>query len=603
LAKVLASNQKLNQNAVPERTQASEGWSEAGSGPQEGDFSGSHRPDGPGMGGITGLVEQMAQDVVGQSGDIEALQSPIGDGVHEGSSEVCSEQVQAERSTGAIQSDRPVNGAASSNGEHSGPSLAEQLKLLRDPVTFTETFCRDEGDFPSTEWQFDFRKDYRVVNDEGQIDQSQFPRNIALVAVNGAGKTKEIAKAIRYLLSTVPQCIIPITSSVYRQLEMLETYLKAQNHKFPGWTCVEGKLTAPNGNYARWFATDTVGAVESFHAPFLVRILDEVKSMQDEIIDATNRWQPKLTIFISSKGLAQGRLYEALTVNRQHWRVHEVSATMCPWISQKWIDQQIAEHGKDSPLIKSMILNEFSDVDIRNLISLEALNKLIANPPMHRHSKTIVAGVDPSAAKKGGDEFAIYYRQGNKVFPPIIISGYSSPLEAVGQSIYKLKEIGASIINIDKGNTGQLIAPMYEEQLKGDRSLIVNAVDFGGKSQDTNGKFADRATEIWYNMAKKIERREIILPKDDKTIAQLTTREYVPQSSGSIKLISKDVMRRRGQRSPDRGDALALCLIDEPVIVPLKTIEQEESSWEQSMGRLYNNGRVHTVDGGFDLGN
>jgi uncharacterized protein (DUF927 family) len=114
-----------------------------------------------------------------------------------------------------------------------------------------------------------------------------------------------VGDIIRYLMDTIPGCGIGFTSHVSRQCEALERYL--QQHqllpRYKDWNCVSGKLNAPNGNWARWFTAKDVGAVESLHANFMVRIVDEVKSMKDEIIDATNRWQPKLTIFLSSKGV------------------------------------------------------------------------------------------------------------------------------------------------------------------------------------------------------------------------------------------------------------------------------------------------------------
>jgi hypothetical protein len=53
-----------------------------------------------------------------------------------------------------------------------------------------------------------------------------------------------------------------------------------------------------------------------------------------------------------------------------------------------------------------------------------------------------------------------------------------------------------------------------------------------------------------------IERRQIIIPNDEKLIAQLTSRRKLYDSKGREKLESKADLRARGVESPDRADAL-----------------------------------------------
>ena len=52
------------------------------------------------------------------------------------------------------------------------------------------------------------------------------------------------------------------------------------------------------------------------------------------------------------------------------------------------------------------------------------------------------------------------------------------------------------------------------------------------------------------------------LPDDMILIEQMATREYKIRPDGRIKLESKDDMKKRQLTSPDRADALALCLYE-----------------------------------------
>ena len=352
--------------------------------------------------------------------------------------------------------------------------------------------------------------------------------------------------------------MVVYTSKIARQGEMLKSYFDAQTTRFPDWKCVEGKLTADNGNVCRWFATDSPGAVESFHADYLIRVLDEVKSMDDAIVDATNRWHPKMSVYVSSKGLMSGRFFECFTKNRERWSCHEWSAKDCPWMSESFLEQVREECGANSPTFKSMVSNEWSDVGVRNLITLEAVERCRKNA-VGWIGGEIVAGIDPSAARKEGDEFVIYYRDGNRIYEPIIIHDCSTPLEAVAAAIRECKRINAKIINMDKGGIGLIMYNMFEEQLKGDQSIRLNGINFGGATLTKSEAYSNRAMEMAAALSRQIELHQLILPQDPKTISQLVTRQWTPTESGKMKLLSKELMRREGFRSPDRFDALMLC--------------------------------------------
>ena len=50
------------------------------------------------------------------------------------------------------------------------------------------------------------------------------------------------------------------------------------------------------------------------------------------------------------------------------------------------------------------------------------------------------------------------------------------------------------------------------------------------------------------------------MPNDDELIAELVAPIYKYTSTGKIKIESKEEMKKRGIKSPDRADALALTM-------------------------------------------
>jgi hypothetical protein len=151
---------------------------------------------------------------------------------------------------------------------------------------------------------------------------------------------------------------------------------------------------------------------------------------------------------------------------------------------------------------------------------------------------------------------------------------------------------------VDNGNMGQLIVPMYAEQLGEDKTIQVIKEDFGGKAKATHSRCANRATEIWVNLAKLIERREIILPNDPVLIAQLTTREIETMSNGLLRLVSKSVTKHNGGKSPDRADAVALAAQDIQGRAPEQRFDYKTGGHEEED----KTGMGWTGDGKFYLG-
>ena len=54
--------------------------------------------------------------------------------------------------------------------------------------------------------------------------------------------------------------------------------------------------------------------------------------------------------------------------------------------------------------------------------------------------------------------------------------------------------------------------------------------------------------------------RDCRIPQDDELVAELASPLYKYTSTGKIKIESKDEMRKRGIKSPDKADALALTM-------------------------------------------
>ena len=425
---------------------------------------------------------------------------------------------------------------------------------------------------------------------------------VALRAANGSGKTSTVISAILIWHALVyPRSIAVTTAGVFRQVES-QLWPSLRNHiaKLGGaWEVTSGEIRYlhPNGNTSRiigYSATDP-GRAEGWHAEDheyhpLLMVVDEAKTVADPLFEAISRCQPTRLLIASSPGGTSGAFYRAFTKEANMWSKHAVTAFDCPHITQNQIDEVIQRYGEKHPLTRSMIYGEFVDIGLESLvISLTQLQNCYNTPPRFRPGVRI-AGVDFAA---GGDQNVICISDGNKILP-MIAWREKDTMAAVGRFIVEFKKAGLEANNIyaDASGMGMVMCDALAES-----GWVVNRVNFGATAYDSNA-YTNRSAEMWYGMAKKIEDAEIILPEDEDLTAQLTCRRTITNSKGKLGVESKDSMRARGIASPDRADALALCLSSSNVGLDL-TFPIERPTWKSLQDLMVAHDPVMA---GFDAG-
>jgi hypothetical protein len=425
---------------------------------------------------------------------------------------------------------------------------------------------------------------------------------VALRAANGSGKTSTVISAILIWHALVyPRSIAVTTAGVFRQVES-QLWPSLRNHiaKLGGaWEVTSGEIRYlhPNGNTSRiigYSATDP-GRAEGWHAEDheyhpLLMVVDEAKTVADPLFEAISRCQPTRLLIASSPGGTSGAFYRAFTKEANMWQKHAVTAFDCPHITQTQIDEVVQRYGEKHPLTRSMIYGEFVDIGLESLvISLTQLQNCYNTPPRFRPGVRI-AGVDFAA---GGDQNVICISDGNKILP-MIAWREKDTMAAVGRFIVEFKKAGLEANNIyaDASGMGMVMCDALAES-----GWVVNRVNFGATAYDNNA-YTNRSAEMWYGMAKKIEDAEIILPEDEDLTAQLTCRRTITNSKGKLGVESKDSMRARGIASPDRADALALCLSSTNVGLDL-TFQIERPTWKSLQEMMVSHDPVMA---GFDPG-
>lgn len=179
-------------------------------------------------------------------------------------------------------------------------------------------------------------------------------------------------------------------------------------------------------------------------------------------------------------------------------------------------------------------------------------------------SGPLVIGVDPSEGI-GRDRTAIVFRRGRVVFRAEAHE-FLKPMACAALLAKYYAEFQPDAIFIDRGAGAGIIDRLEELHVP------CIGVAFGGAANDPE-RYVNKRAEMWWAVKDWLENTPVRLPRSAELAADLSApgfpKGYMLNSIGQHQLESKQDMHKRGIRSPDLGDALALTFA-EPVL-PMAT--------------------------------
>ena len=249
---------------------------------------------------------------------------------------------------------------------------------------------------------------------------------VSFRSCNEGGKTKRvICAAILWHLRVFPRGHVISTSGSHRQIkDQLVPALHAYASRFPDWTFLRSPRIETRNAQCFWegFSTDEGGKFEGHHAggpdePLMI-VVDEAKTVKDDIFEAIERCKPTRLLITSSPGYAEGEFYRSHTTRSKHYQTFVQRATECAHWRPEDMEHVREKWGEGHPLYRSMILAEFMESIEDGIIDLRSLEDLMARPPIIKR-----AGRDPAQFKAfcdfawsgNGDESVLALRDGNVI--------------------------------------------------------------------------------------------------------------------------------------------------------------------------------------------
>lgn len=316
---------------------------------------------------------------------------------------------------------------------------------------------------------------------------------------------------------------------------------------------------APNESFAvgRTGRKDNPEALQGFHSPNLLFVIDEASGIDDIIFEVAGgalSGEHSRVLMTSNPTRTSGYFYNSHHRSRDLWRTMQVSCFDARMVSPAYIDSVSTEYGEDSNVYRVRVLGEFPRVDDDAVISLEAIESSLARDVEPITSLQPVWGLDP--ARYGDDDTALAKRRGNALMEPTKAWHARDTMEVAGIVMHEYEdtpsdEMPAEIL-VDNIGIGAGVTDRLREL-----GLPVRGVNVA-ESPSGKQRFMRLRDELWWRAREWFDGRDVTMPRDDKLTGQLCSVHYQILSSGKILVESKDDLKKRGLKSPDHADSFIL---------------------------------------------
>lgn len=396
------------------------------------------------------------------------------------------------------------------------------------------------------------------------------PIRMAVASGHGVGKSCITAFITVWILATRPNCKGVITANTAAQLEtktwaeitkwMRRSVVKDLfDCKSTSITAIESPeswrvdaLTCREEN-----AESFAGQHAASSTPFY--IFDEASAIPEAIYDVAEGGltdgEPMIFLF-GNPTRNSGRFFECFHKRSKYWNTRTIDSRSVEITNKKQIALWLEEYGEDSDFFKVRVKGEFPSQGADQFIPAAIVREAMARGSRdHNEATCAVVGVD--VARFGDDDTVIFTRIG--------VDGASvglsrfhglNTVQVVGKVKehvrYLRKQLGIPKVHVfvDEGGVGGGPVDILKED-----GFPVRGVNFSQSPDDTE-RYPGKREEMWSRMAEWL--KEGSLPEDKLLQEDLVSPTYEFDVRGRKKLESKKDMKKRGLRSPDAADAVAL---------------------------------------------
>lgn len=408
---------------------------------------------------------------------------------------------------------------------------------------------------------------------------------LAVTSGHGVGKSTVVGWLVWWAYSTFPGTRGVVTANTENQLKTKTWVEISKWHRlFIARHLFITKATAilpKDEDLAREWRIDIVPWSERNTEAFaglhnagkrIIIIFDEASSIPDVIWEVsegalTDHDTEILWAVFGNPTKNTGRFRECFGDSKfaHRWTTKEVDSRSVRRTNKKQLQRWIDDYGEDSDFCRVRIFGKFPRTDANSFISYERAREATVRRIPEQNVPWVI-GVD--VARYGDDATVLYPRRGRDAssLPPRVYQGIDT-METVSRVMTLYHELQAAAVFVDTGGVG---AGVFDRLIQ--LGIPAIEVSFGSKADGilTNNpgiKYGNKRAEIWGALRDWLTHGSIpetIIHTDKSLLAELTAPTYTLNAKDAIMLEPKEVMKRRGETSPDIADALA-CTFAFPV--------------------------------------
>ena len=316
----------------------------------------------------------------------------------------------------------------------------------------------------------------------------------------------------------------------------------------------------PEGAFAvaRTARPERPEALQGFHSENLLFVIEEASGIEDIIFETAGgalTGKNAMVLMCGNPTRATGYFFKAFHANRENWRCIHVPCSAVSFDGMaKYIADVQGEYGESSNVFRVRVLGEFPLSEDDSVIPLSLVEAAV-NRDVAPTEAGIVWGLD--VARFGDDTSALAKRRGNMLLEPLKEWRKLDTMQVCGRVAQDYRETPLekrpSAINVDVIGLGAGVTDRLREL-----GLPARGINVGEVPAIDDRRFLRLRDELWFKARDWFDARDCCIVRDDGLISELVGPKYRIESSGKIKVESKDDMKKRGVKSPNRADAFCL---------------------------------------------
>ncbi len=396
------------------------------------------------------------------------------------------------------------------------------------------------------------------------------PYQSAVASGHDIGKSALVAMIIKWAMSCWPGARVIVTANTGNQLssktqpEVSKWFRLAYDKDF--WDVQATRISVKDAEYRATYRCDfetwnefNVEAFAGLHnsGKLILVIFDEASAISRPVWEVTKGALTDentviLWLVFGNPTLNEGPFFECFGSQAHRWRHRHIDSRTVEGTNKALYKQWEDDEGEDS---------DFFRVRVRGVFPRQGDTQFISSEVVHKARRYHAEGYEYlpkilscDVARFGDDQTVIGYRQGRKYVQLEKFRNRDTQFTA-NRIIERINELKPQATVIDAGGVGGGVVDYC-------KSLGYEVIGFdGAESAFDPVKYFNRRAEIWGKCKGWLEAGAEI-PDNEELASDLTAPQFHyaqgKRAHGSVVLEAKEMMKKRGLRSPDLADTLCL---------------------------------------------